>query len=334
MVKNFESNSPILGIDLGGTKIAIACARLDGRVLAEQRILTRPEEGPEKNLECIGEAAAAILDQAGVARVELAALGVSIPGPWDHDAGTFLDLPNLPGWEGYPIRRKLEEDFGVSVHMDNDANAAALAEWKFGAGKGCRDLIYLTMSTGIGGGLILDGRLYRGKNYNAGEVGHQVILPDGPMCGCGLPGHLEALCSGSGMARRLRKRVTEENSIMWQMAGGDPEKLSAEILVAAVRRGDNLAVEFFRQTLDELSTGLANLVFILNPEMIILGTIVARNPDLYLEPLDRLVRRKVWKIFTPDLRIAAARLTDRIGVYAPLALILDALDLEPEEVNE
>jgi glucokinase len=324
---------PILGIDLGGTKIDIACARMDGRVLAQQRIPTRPEEGPEKNLERVLQTVTQILDQARVAKVELSAVGLSIPGPWDHRAGTFLALPNLPGWEGYPIRRTLEKHFDVPVHMDNDANAAALAEWKFGAGRGCQHLIYLTMSTGIGGGLILDGRLYRGKNFNAGEVGHQVILPDGPICGCGLPGHLEGLCSGSGMARRLRDKVTAENSIMWQMAGGDPERLSAEILVDAVRRADALAVEFFQQILDELSTGLANLIFILNPEVIILGTIVARNPDLYLQPLDRLVRRKVWKVFTPDLRIVAAQLTDRIGVFAPLALILNALDLESEEVN-
>jgi glucokinase len=326
--------SPILGIDLGGTKIAVACARLDGRILADERIPTRPHEGPEKNLDRVRETVGKLLDRAGVDRSDLAAAGVSIPGPWDHQAGAFLNLPNLPGWEGYPIRRRLEEDFDVPVHMDNDANAAALAEWKFGAGRGCRHLIYLTMSTGIGGGLILDGRLYRGKNYNAGEVGHQVILPGGPVCGCGLPGHLEALCSGSGMARRLRRKVTAENSEMWRMAGGDPEKLSAEILVQAVRRGDELAVTFFDQTLDELSTGLANLIFILNPEKIILGTIVARNPDLYLQPLDRLVRQKVWKIFTPDLRIVPARLTDRIGTFAPLAVILDALDLEPEEVTE
>ena len=325
--------SPILGIDLGGTKIAIACARLDGRVLAEGRIPTRPGDGPEKNLERIREEAGTILDRAGVARVELAAVGVSIPGPWDRDAGTFLDLPNLPGWSGFPIRCTLEEAFGIPVHMDNDANASALAEWKFGAGRGCRDMIYLTMSTGIGGGLILDGRLYRGRNYNAGEVGHQVILPGGPMCGCGLPGHLEGLCSGSGMARRLRREVTAENSEMWPLAGGDPTGLSAEILMAAVRKGDRLAVEFFNRTLDELSTGLANLVFILNPEMIILGTIVAKNPDLYLGPLDRLVRSKVWEILATDLRIVPARLTDRIGVFAPLAVILDALGIEPEEVD-
>ena len=167
-----------------------------------------------------------------------------------------------------------------------------------------------------------------------GEVGHQIIVPEGAICGCGMKGHLEGLCSGSGMARRLREIVTPESSMMWEMAGGDPANLSAEILVDAVRRGDVQAGEFFRQSLEELSTGLANLIFILNPEMIILGTIVARNPDLYLEPLDRLVRRKVWKIFTADLRIVPAQLTDRMGVFAPLALILDALKLEPEEVNE
>ena len=329
-----SATSPILGIDLGGTKIAVSCARLDGHELAEKKIPTQPEEGPERGMERVLAAADEVLEQAGVARAELAALGMSVPGPWNHQAGTFLKLPNLSSWSGFPVRRWLEDHFSIPIHMDNDANAAALAEWKFGAGRGCRNLIYLTMSTGIGGGLILDGRLYRGINYNAGEVGHQVIVPDGPLCGCGLPGHLEGLCSGSGMARRLRDLIAGENSSMWQMADGDPEKLSAEILVAAVRQGDTMAVEFFRQILEELATGLANLVFILNPERIILGTIVARNPDLYLAPLDRLVRRKVWEIFTPDLRIVPAQLTDRIGVYAPLALILEALDLEPEEVTE
>jgi glucokinase len=332
-MKSPAAQGPILGIDLGGTKAAISCASLNGRELAHKRIPTRPEDGPERGLERILKTADRIIDQAGVTGSKLAAVGLSVPGPIDMEHGRFLSLPNLPGWQGYPIRRRLEDHFSVPVHMDNDANAAALAEWKFGAGRGCDHLIYLTMSTGIGGGLILGGRLYRGKNFNAGEVGHQVIVPDGPLCGCGLPGHLEALCSGSGMARRLRQEVNSENSAMWQMAGGDPEKLSAEILVQAVRRGDQLAVTFFEQTLDELSTGLANLIFILNPEMIILGTIVAKNPDLYLQPLDRLVRSKVWDIFTPGLRIVPAQLIDRIGLFAPLALVLDALNIEPEEVN-
>jgi len=332
-MKSPSATSPILGIDLGGTKIEISCVRLNGRELARKRIPTRPEDGPEKGLERILNTAGEVLNTARLATVELAAVGLSIPGPWDHQAGTFLKLPNLSSWSGFPVRHYLEDRFSIPIYMDNDANAAALAEWKFGAGRGCSDLIYLTMSTGIGGGLILDGRLYRGRNFNAGEVGHQVIVPGGAMCGCGLPGHLEGLCSGSGLARRLRQTVTAENSAMWQMAGGDPANLSAEILIAAVRRGDALANEFFQQTLDELSTGLANIIFILNPEMIILGTIVAKNPDLYLEPLNRLVRRKVWDVFTSDLRIVAAQLVDRIGLFAPLALVLDALDLEPEEVN-
>jgi glucokinase len=333
MAQKPEFDTPILGIDLGGTKVDVACCRLDGRMLAEQRIPTQPEDGPEKGLERILRVADQVLDKAGVARAELAAVGLSVPGPIDPQGGQFLKLPNLPGWQGYPIRRTLEEHFDAPVHMDNDANAAALAEWKFGAGRGTEDMVYLTMSTGIGGGLILGGRLHRGHHRNAGEVGHEVIVPGGPVCGCGLLGHLEGLCSGSGMARRLRQTVTAENSAMWQMAGGDPEKLSAEILVQAVRRGDDLAKKFFQETLDYLATGLANLIFILDPQVIVLGTIVAKNPDLYLQPLDRLVRRKVWDVFTTDLRILPAQLTDRIGVYAPLALILDALGLEPEEVN-
>jgi glucokinase len=328
------ATSPILGIDLGGTKVEIACARLNAEVLARKRIPTQAQDGPEKGLQRILETAQDVLARAEAPAKELCAVGVSIPGPWDHEAGAFLDLPNLPGWEGYPIRQKLEEHFSAPIHMDNDANAAALAEWKFGAGRGYDHLIYLTMSTGIGGGLILDGRLYRGKNFNAGEVGHQVILPDGPPGGCGLLGHLEALCSGSGIARRLRKAVKPGSSLMWELAGGDPEKLTAEVLVGAVREEDPLAQVFFHQTLEYLATGLANLVFILNPEAIILGTIVARNPDLFLKPLERMVAERVWDVFTADLKILPAQLTDQIGVYAPLAVILDALNLEPEELTK
>jgi glucokinase len=330
-MSSLKTTSPILGIDLGGTKVEIACVQLSGRVLAQKRIPTQAEEGPDRGLERILETVQDILDEAGVAPIELSAVGLSVPGPLDPAAGVFLNLPNLPGWQEYPIRKKLQEQFTVPVHMDNDANATALAEWKFGAGRGFDHVIYLTMSTGIGGGLILDRRLYRGKNFNAGEVGHQVVAPNGPPCGCGLLGHLEGLCSGSGIARRLREAVTPDNSAMWEMAGGDPNKLTAEVLTQAVRRGDALARDFFQTTLEYLAAGLANLVFILNPEAIILGTMVARNPDLFLEPLERMVKERVWDVFTPDLKILPAQLHDQVGVYAPLAVILNALNLEPEE---
>lgn len=328
-----KATSPILGIDLGGTKVDVSCVRLNKEVLAQKRIPTQAEKGPEDVLGRILDTADQILGQARVAPIELLAVGLSVPGPLDPKVGLFFNLPNLPGWKGFPIRKRLEDHFRIPLHMDNDANATALAEWKFGAGRGYDHLIYLTMSTGIGGGLILDGRLYRGKNFNAGEVGHQVILPDGPRCGCGLLGHLEGLCSGSGIARRLREMVKPGESLMWEMAGGDPEKLTAEILVQAVRRGDALAREFFQETLEYLAMGLANLVFILNPQAIVLGTMVAKNPDLFLEPLERMVKEKVWDVFTPDLKILPAQLVDQIGVYAPLAVILDALNFEPEEQN-
>lgn len=331
-MKSPAATSPVLGIDLGGTKVEIACVRMDGGVLAHKRIPTQPEDGPQKGLERILEIIEEILVQASVSAKDMTAIGLSVPGPLDPVAGVFFNLPNLPGWQGYPIRGKLEEHFSVPVYMDNDANATALAEWKFGAGRGFEHMIYLTMSTGIGGGLILDGKLCRGKNFNAGEVGHQVILPDGPPCGCGLLGHLEALCSGSGIARRLREIFGRSNSVMWDMAGGDRQKLSAEILTQAVRQGDALAQRFFQETLEYLATGLSNLVFILNPEAIVLGTMVAKNPDLFLKPLNRMVREQVWDVFTPDLKILPAELVDQVGVYAPLAVILDAMNLEPEEL--
>src|SRR5262245_30323060 len=187
----------ILSIDIGGSKIAAAMMTRDGECLSKRKAPSMAVEGPRRMIERILEIAAQVVSESGRS---VHSAGVSCGGPLDPVAGIVLSPPNLPGWDRVPLRAMLASGLGLDsarIHVENDANACALAELRFGAARGKLHAVYLTMSTGIGGGLILDGRLYRGGAFNAGEVGHQVVWPDGPACGCGQRGCLEAVASGS-----------------------------------------------------------------------------------------------------------------------------------------
>lgn len=320
-----EAKINILGIDIGGTKIEICVASEDGEFLAWQRIPTKAQRGPEPILKEIILTATQLLEEANLKKDDLAGIGVSAPGPLNPEKGIIYQASNMPGWVNLPVRKILEDEFKRPTFLENDANASCMAEWKFGAGKGFKNLIFLTMSTGIGGGLILDGRLYRGANFFAGEVGHQYILADGPVCGCGKKGHLEALCSGSGITKRLKELVKQQKGRMWEMVSGDLEKLSPKILVEAAKEKDPLACYFLDQTINYLAYGLSNLIFILNPEAIILGTIVAKTENLIIRPLRERVKELCWDILTKNLKILPALLTERLGSYASLSVGLEGL---------
>jgi len=193
----------ILSLDIGGTKIAAALMTREGDLLAKRRAPSMADQGPDRMIERLLDLSRHVAADAGK---RFCAAGISCGGPLDPVAGVVLRPPNLPGWDRTPLRAMIAAGLSLDprhVYVENDANAGVLAELRFGAARGCLHAIYLTMSTGIGGGLILDGRLYRGASFNAGEVGHQVVLPDGPLCGCGKRGCLEAVASGSGIAARL-----------------------------------------------------------------------------------------------------------------------------------
>ena len=178
----------LLGFDIGGTKAVVVLARAGGEILAEARLEDWASGGWEIDLERLAACGLEQLEAAGRGRAALQAVGVSAPGPLNSATGTVVEAPNLEGWLNVPVRERLEAAFGVAVHLENDANAAALAEWRFGAGRGSHNLVYLTMSTGVGAGLILDDRLYRGTRFQSGEVGHVPIVRDGRPCSCGLRG--------------------------------------------------------------------------------------------------------------------------------------------------
>ena len=319
----------LLGIDIGGTKTQIALGRADGELLREAHLEAWTSGSFETDLETIAASARSVLSAAGVDAAAIEAVGVSAPGPLDPVAGVIRDAPNLPGWHEVPIRALLERALGCAVRLENDANAAALAEFRFGAGRGARAFVFLTMSTGVGAGLVLDGRLYRGARYGAGEVGHIPVVPDGRLCACGLHGCLEAYTGGAAVAARIREDLRAgAKSAIRELVDGDLARVSARVWTEALRTGDAYAARLRDEWLDRLAQGIAILVLGLDTDCVALGTIVARNTDLFLEPLRARVAARIWPRLR-DTRIVAGELGERLPAYAGLCTAL----LEPLEAS-
>ena len=224
--------------------------------------------------------------------------------------------PNLPGWRDVPLRDMVRERYGVDAFLVNDASAAALGEHRFGAGRGVSHLVLLTLGTGIGGGIIINGEMYGGACGSAGEIGHMVIDVNGPECACGNRGCLEALASGTAVARDAIRRIRQgEKSSLVEMVGGKIEDITAEKVGAAARNGDSLALDVLAQAANYLGVGMANLVNIFNPEMIVLGGGMAKLGDLLIDPARRVVAEKAFPISAQAVRIVTAQLGDEAGVY-------------------
>jgi glucokinase len=306
----------IAAIDIGGTKIALGLAGLDGQTLPFRRFPTRVERGPRP---IIDEATGELERMAAEAGARILAVGIGCGGPLDRRRGLILSPPNLPGWDEFPIVKQVEEKFGVPVLLDNDANAAALGEHEYGAGRGLRHLVYITISTGIGGGLIIHNQLVHGVGDGAGEVGHMVVAPDGPPCGCGARGCLEALCSGTSIARRASERLDADVRPSTLRAGGE-EKITAHSVVEAARAGDALACEVWDETIHYLALGLSNIIAALAPEAIILGGGVSAAGDQLLSPLRRRVRESVKIMPVEQVQILQASLGGDSGIYGALII--------------
>jgi len=308
-------------VDLGGSKILSVIADGDGRRLGEDRRSTSAEEGPELVLERIVGSLENALAKAGLQRGDLTAVGICSPGPCDIDAGVISSAPNLPGWRDVPICRYLEERLGVPTRLENDANAAALGEHVYGAGRGCRHLIYMTVSTGIGGGLIIDGRLYRGATGVAGELGHMVIDPDGPLCGCGNRGCLEALASGTAIAARGEELVAQGGSALLAKLAQEQGKLTAETVARAADQGDIACQGIIRRAAYYLGVGLASYVNIFNPEVIILGGGLTKEGELLLGPARAEMEARAMSEALKAVQLKLAELGDYVGVMGMVALL-------------
>jgi glucokinase len=318
----------VAGIDIGGTKIALAIGELcdDGVRLAEgSRRPTESTSSAAADLGRIADEVHALLDSVGARSEDLVAVGVSAPGPIEIDQGRLLHPPNLPGWGDVAVREVLASALAAPVHLENDANAAALAEWRYGAGRGCNNLVYLTMSTGIGAGLVLDGRLYRGAHGFGGEAGHVPVEWNGERCSCGLRGCFEAYAGGAAWTRRLRVIASEDGEVARRAGGVD--RVTPEHVVEAARVGDEFALREMARFNHYVARGITGLLPVLAPDVVVLGTIpTAAGETLCLEPVREIVAENVWKEFFDGSQIKASELGDELPYWAGLCAALQYMD--------
>jgi len=309
----------VLALDIGGTKLAVGVINDAGEVLADAIEATGSAASADDVVGALLRMAEAAVGRAGVARQALSGVGVSFGGPVDFPRGATVTCHHLPGWEQFPLRDLVAQRTGLPTIMDNDANAAALGEATFGAARGRRDVLYLTVSTGIGGGVIIDGRVHRGANSMAGEIGHTLVAPDGPVCTCGKRGCLEAVAAGPGIAAAAREALE---------AGGEsalraipPAQLTAKE-VAQAAATDALAAGVMRRAGEYLGVAIAGAVNLLDPDMVVIGGGVSGAGDVLFQPVREAVARYAVCESVRNLRIAPGALGQRGALMGAAALAL------------
>lgn len=321
-----------LGVDIGGTKCAVVLGgtqvpqeNFSQFILDKEAFLTQAHLGPENTLSRIDSTIYDILSRNGLSATDLEGIGVSCGGPLDHRAGVICNPPNLYGWNHVPIVSRLQERWGIPAYLQNDANACALAEWKFGAARGCSNMIFLTFGTGMGAGLILNSQLYCGAGDMAGEVGHVRIAENGPV-GFGKAGSFEGFCSGNGIAQLARSKALEAlqrgEIPAFCPTIGQLDTLDAKSVARAASEGDALAKEVYRICGENLGKGLAILIDLLNPEVIVLGSIFQRSPELLWPAAKEVIAREALPQSVRRCRVVPSMLGDYIGDFAAISIVL------------
>ena len=312
----------LIGVDIGGTKCAVTVGMPDGDdIVIKDKSAFRTTDVND-TIENIKREIREILDRNQLSSNDIQAIGISCGGPLDSKTGVIMSPPNLPGWDNIPIVDILSQEFGAPAAVHNDANACALAEWKFGAGKGTRNMVFMTFGTGLGAGLILDGKLYTGTNDNAGELGHVRLEAFGPV-GYGKAGSFEGFCSGGGIEQLARDMAKEElqmgRKVSW-CPGGDLSGITAKRVAEALRDGDPLARKVYDISARHLGIGLSIVIDILNPEMIVIGSIYARNEDVFQPLMREVINNESRPLASKVCRVVPAALGESIGDYAALSI--------------
>lgn len=290
----------VIGIDLGGTKIAAGIIDLkNGKILIDVNIPTEAQKGRKAVIDKIKKSIYALIQSS---KIKITAIGIGIPGPILYKKGIVINPPNLPGWKHVNLKNILEKEFKLPIFVDNDANCAALGEAIFGAGKHAKDFIYLTISTGIGGGIIIDRKLYRGKDGSAGEFGHMIIDPKGFKCGCGNYGDFESMASGTSVKTR-----SNENAMAIHIKA---------------QQQDKYAISVIQDTAKYLGIGLVNIVNIFNPELIVIGGGLSNLGEMLLSPARSYVKKHALSIPKKSAKIVRAKLGATSGVLGAAALCL------------
>ena len=302
-------------IDLGGTKVLAAIVAPDGRIVARAKKSTGKDATPAKVLDRLAETVRKAAQEAGIEVGQLRAVGLGAPGPVDADAGVLRTAPNLDGWKNVPIADELGARLGVPVGLDNDVRVAVMAEQAAGAGRGVANWIAIWPGTGIGGGVVLNGQLWRGTTGAAGELGHITVKAGGPRCGCGARGHLEALASRSAIVRYLAERADKGHKTMLEKLAGDVDKSRSGDLAEAFQKGDKEVVRAIRRAAKYLAIGIASVANTLNPELVVVG---GGLTEALGEPFVRLIEKELkgrpMTAATDALRIVTSQLGDDAGI--------------------
>ncbi len=312
-----------LGVDIGGTKCAVLAGTEKMEILDRFQFATETKRGPEYAITKLLETSADVVNK--LDKNNLSAIGISCGGPLDSKKGIVQSPPNLPGWDNIQIVQMFKDKFNVPVFLQNDANACALAEWRFGAGKGTENMIFMTFGTGLGAGMILDGRLYTGTNDLAGEIGHIRLADDGPEA-YGKKGSFEGFCSGSGIARLahgiLAAKLKNGEQVSFVQTEKDLSDLTTKDLAEAAAKGDKTALEIFETSGKYLGIGLSILIDVINPQRIVIGSVYARNPHLFEAACQKIIEKEALKPAAEVCEIVPAALGDQVGDYASLSVAM------------
>lgn len=312
----------ILGFDIGGTKCAVITAEYnngDIKLLKKEKCPTDKSISPVEMIDRLIALADGILEE------KPEAIGISCGGPLDSKKGVIMNPPNLEGWDNIEIVKQIEEHYGAPTRLQNDANACAVAEWKFGAGKGSENMVFMTFGTGLGAGLILNGRLYSGTNDNAGELGHIRLENFGPV-GYGKAGSFEGFCSGGGIAQlgytMALEKVQRGKYPLYFKPGMTEADVTAKSIADAAAQGDETALQVYKTCGEYLGRGLSIVIDLLNPEVVVIGSIFARSHDLLWEPAENIIKKEALDISAGCCRVVPAALGEQIGDYAAIATAL------------
>lgn len=311
--------------DIGGTNMRVALADRSGSLVASGSVPTDPGNGFEQAENRIS----VLFDEmaSGVVRDQVGCVVISSAGPIDPSTGIYVNPPNLPGWHDKTMKPGLTASLNMQVVIGHDATLGALAESRYGVGTGAKNLVYVTLSTGVGGGIISNGQMVTGANGHAGEIGHLLVSPGGQSCNVGCDGCLEGIASGGGIARAAHSAIKSGRSTsMVVMADGEPEAVNAEIVFEAAALGDPLALEIVEVVIDALANGLANILNALDPEYLVVGGAVVKSLQPYWSELDALVERKALPHFKGNVPLYISSLGDDVSLIGAAALAFDLVD--------
>lgn len=316
-----------IGIDLGGTNVVAVIVDKKGKIYGQIQFPTQGEKGPEFVIKNISDNIKNLIKSSKISLRNIEKIGIGSPGPLDSKKGIIMGAVNLPGWKYVELKKELEGYLKIKVGVENDANCAVYGEKWIGAGKNVNNVVGLTLGTGVGGGIIINGKLIRGANYNAAEIGHMSLNPDGPVCNCGAHGCLEQYASATAIAKFAKEKIKSgARSIITEIVKGDINKITSKVVYEALISGDKVAQEIWNYFIKYLGAGIANVIHILNPELIIIAGGVINAGKYLFDPLKEAVRKQTFPQMFKIVKIVPAKLGELAGAIGAAGIVINESD--------